>query len=447
LFRILKIEFMKKYLLVGIFLFAIITGTQAQTDSLVWDLSRCISYAIENNLTVKQAQLNKSTSEIAYTRSKGAFLPSISASASQNYNNGSYVDGFGEYQSTSSNSTNLGANASLSFYTGGQQVHQLKQNQLLVEQNDLYVKEAMNNITLSLTQAYIQALYYREGILSAQNNVEATRKQYEQAKAKYDLGSLAAKDLADVESQLANNEYQLVAAKNSFAQQLLNLKQLLELAPEQSLEIQVPAINSEALLVPDKMDVYQKACEVMPEIQSGNLQVDISKKDLLIAKSGYYPTISLTGGLSTNYSSTKQNSFGNQMSNNINKTAGLSLNIPIFNKLNTRSSVQNAKISIDKSQIQLTSAQKELYQKIEQAWQNAISSQSELRASYLSKKASENAYKLAQQQFSLGSLSATDLLVSQNSFRNAEQKYLQTKYTSLLYYQLLQFYQGNNIKL
>jgi outer membrane protein len=438
---------MKKYLLIASCIVFTIQNLQAQTDSLVWDLTRCISYAVENNLTVKQAQLTKTASEINYRQSKNAFLPSISASASQNFSDGSHVDGYGNYYSSSSNSTNLGANASMNFYTGGQQIHQIKQNRLLMEQNDLYVQEAKNNITLSITEAYIQALYYREGIVSAENTVEASHKQYVQAKAKFDLGSLAAKDLADVESQMASNEYQLVSAKNSYAQQVLTLKQLLELGPEQSLEIQVPMVKSDSLLIADKMDVYKKACEVMPEIQSGNIQVGISQKDLLIARSGYYPTISLSGSLNTSYSGDLANSFGNQISNNINKGAGISLNIPIFSRFSIRSSIQNAKIEIDKSKIQLTTAQKELYQKIEQAWQNAISAQSELQASEVSKKASQKAYQLAQQQFALGGLSATDLLVSQNTFLNAEQKYLQTKYTCLLYYQLLQFYQGIEIKL
>lgn len=437
---------MKKYLLIASCIVFTIQSMQAQTDSLVWDLTRCISYAVENNLTVKQAQLTKSASEINYRQSKNAFLPSISANGSQSFSKGSNFSD-GEYKETSYNSTSLGANASMNFYTGGQQIHQIKQNHLLMEQNDLYVQEAKNNITLSITEAYIQALYYREGIISAENTVEASRKQYIQAKAKYDLGSLAAKDLADVESQMASNEYQLVSAKNSYALQVLTLKQLLELGPEQSLEIEVPVVKSDTLLIADKMVVYQKACEVMPEIQSGNLQVNISQKDLLITRSGYYPTISLSGGISAGYSDRQSGTFATQLKGNINQNVGINLNIPIFNRFSTHSSVQNAKIEIDKSKIQLTTAQKELYQKIEQAWQNAISAQSELRASEVSKQASQKAYQLAQQQFALGGLSATDLLVSQNTFLNTEQKYIQTKYTCLLYYQLLQFYQGIEIKL
>jgi outer membrane protein len=290
---------MKSIFLTGSCIFFMLAGTRAQNDSITWDLSQCIQYAIENNLTVKQAELNKATSEVNYQQSRHVFLPGISATASKDFN-------------SNGNSTSLSAGATIDFYTGGQQVNNIRQDKLIVQQNDLYVQEAKNNITLSLTQAYIQALYYREGMVIAKNNLDASQKQYIQAKAKYDIGSLAAKGLADVASQVANNEYQLVAAKNNFAQQVLKLKQLLELAPGQLFDIVIPEVNGDSLLIADKMDIYQKALSIMPEIESQNLQVSVNELGLKIARSGYYPTLSLNGGLSTGQNSNSVATFSSQ---------------------------------------------------------------------------------------------------------------------------------------
>lgn len=439
---------MDKYFFLTISLLFNMLNIFAQPDSTIWDLERCIGYAVENNLTVKQAELTKATADINYRQAKNNFLPTLSASASQIFNNGSNIDQVnGGYYTTSSVSTSLGANMSVSFYTGGRQLHELKQNGLVVKQNQEYVNDAKNNIILSILEAYIQAVYYREGIVTAQNNYDASLMQVEQAKAKYQIGSIAALALADIESQLATNQYQLVMAKNNYNAQELVLKQLLEFGPGLKFEITAPNIDADTLVIENKTDIYNKALSFMPQVQASKMQIDINQKDILIARSGYYPTVSLSGGVNAGYTSNDPAAFGTQLSGKINENINISLNIPLFSKLSNNSAVSKAKIAVDKSRVQLATEQKNLYQKIEQAWQNAVASQSEMRSVKVSKNAAFESYTLAQQQFANGALSSTDLLVSQNNYLNAEQNYLQTKYSCLLYYLLLKFYSGQQIKI
>ncbi|HAI39462.1 MAG TPA: TolC family protein, partial [Maribacter sp.] len=158
-------------------------------------------------------------------------------------------------------------------------------------------------------------------------------------------------------------------------------------------------------------------------------------------------TLSLTGSLGSGYTSISDNTFYDQLDVNFNQRLGLSLNIPIFNRNQTKSAVQTATFNIEKAEIQKQTVEKEVIKKVETAYQNALSSQEQLVAAEASQQAAEQSYNLAQKKYELGDLSTTDLVISQNTYTNAQQNYLQSKYLNILYHQLLQFYQGNEIKL
>jgi outer membrane protein len=420
-----------------------------QTPEGGWDLQRCIEYAVANNITVKQSVLNQETAENNLTRSKASRLPSLSASGSQSLTKGTSTDPITyDFVSQTIHSTSVGLNAQVTVYNGSKINNTIKQNGLLVSQNSYYVAASKNDISLQVTEAYLQALSYKEGITIAENNLKSSEAQATRSQALFDAGSIAMKDLADVKSQLASDRYTLVTAKNAYDHQVLTLKQLLELEPEQSFELAFPSKEQESILViPDKYTVYKEALAIMPEIKSGKLQTDVATLDLKIAKAGYQPTLSMTGGLSTGYTNTQRYTFSEQFNNNFNQRLGLTLSIPIFNGLQARTNVQNSRIEIQSAELNLTAARKTLYQKIENAHQQATAAQSEMEAAAAQRDASKVAYDLAQQQYAVGAVNTVDLLVSQNTYLQAQQKYTQAKYTAILYYQLLQFYEGNPIKM
>ena len=193
--------------------------------------------------------------------------------------------------------------------------------------------------------------------------------------------------------------------------------------------------------------IYKKALIYLPEIEASNLNIAVNEKKLDIAKGGYLPTISLTGSLGSGYTSINNNKFIDQYNVNFNQQLRLTMSIPIFNRNQTKAAVQTATINIEKAQIQKQTTEKEVYKKVETAYQNAVSAQEQVIASEASKTAAEQSYKLAQKKYELGSLSTTDLVISQNTYTNAQQNYLQSKYLNILYHKLLEFYQGNDIKL
>lgn len=433
------------------FLFCSLFGFGQETKNVKkqWTLEECITYAKEKNISIKTAELTKNAAEVNYEQSKSSRLPNLTASASQNLSFGNSIDPItSDFVSQEVQSTSLGVNTALTLFQGKQISNQIKQNKLLVDQNSFFVVEAENNVVLSITEAYVQILYNKEGIRIAENNLQASEKEVQRAKMRLDAGSIARKDYTDALSQAATNKYNLITAQNNLSKQILVLKQLLELAPEEDFDVVfLSEFNSKASVIPNKIEVYNAAVALMPEIKASQLNVAVSEKELDIAKGAYLPTLSLSGSLGTGYTNTQNLTFSDQLNLNFNQRVGLSLSVPIFNRNQTKAQVQNAKISIDKAEIALQTAQKDLYKKIQTAWENATASSEQLVSAQVAQDAAEESYSLAQKKYELGALSTTDLVVSQNTYTNAAQNYIQAKYLTILYTQLLAFYQGNEIKI
>lgn len=441
---------MKLYLIIASFLVMQFSFAQEVTIiPKIWSLEDCIAYALENNITVKEATLNKNIAEVDYNKAKSSRLPNLFGSASQNFSNGNSIDPItSEYVTDQIYSTNVGISSSLTVFQGNQINNQIKQNNLLLDQSIFQEEVEKNSIVLNLLEAYLQTLYNKESITIAQNNLEASEKEVLRAKSRLDAGTIALRDYTEAQSQAASNQYDVIAAKNNYQKYILELKQLLELPPTQDIEIESIADNMDLLYMElNKIEIYNKALNFLPELKASDVSILANQKELDIVKGGYLPTLSLTGSLGSGYSSTYDYTFSDQFNTNFNQRLGLSLSIPIFDRNQTKAEAKTATLNIEKAEIKKLQTKKNIYKKVETAYQNALSSQEQVIASEASKTAAEASYKLAQKSYELGGLSTTDLVISQNTYTNAQQNYLQAKYLNVLYHQLLQFYQGNDIKL
>jgi len=433
---------MKYYIiLLSIFL----TGRLAAQSDPIWSLQDCIDYAVSNNITVKKTILDKQTAAINYKQQKDNKLPSVSGSGSFNTSRGSTIDPItSSFLNQTISSNSYGINAQMVLYQGNSLNLQIEKNELLVQQSALYQKEAENNIKLSVIESYLQVLYYNEGITIAKNAAASSAEELSQARVKFANGAIAQLDLADLETQHATNEYNVVAAQNQYAQQLLQLKQLLELDPSESFNIKPVALIEELKEIPDKQTVFSIASQTLPDIKLFDAQEDILKKELEITKTGYKPTLSLNGGLNSGYTNTMNMSFIDQIHGNFSQQIGLTLSIPIFSKYQNKNNVALSKINIQQNQLNKTAASKTLYSTIETAWQNAVANQTQQVSAKTTRDNAELAYNLARKKFDFGGLTTTELSVSRNSYLTAEQTYLQSKYLAVLYSSLLDFYQNNN---
>lgn len=415
----------------------------------IWSLEDCITYALKNNITVKDAALNTKIAEVDYEKAKLSRLPDLFGNASQSFSNGNSIDPVtSDFVPDQTHSTNIGINSSVTLFQGNRITNQIKQNSLLFEQSSYLEEAEKNNIVLTILETYLQTLYSKENITIAENNLNASEKEVLRAKARLDAEEIALNDYTEAQSQAATNRYRLITAKNNYQQYIIALKQLLELPPMEDLEIKTINENMNFVnLTLNKIEVYNKAINHLPEIEASKIGVAISEKELDIVKSAYLPTLSLSGNIGSGYTSAIKNTFSNQFNVNFNQRVGLSLSVPIFNRNQTSAAVKTATINIEKAEMQKYRTEKEIYKKIETIYQNVLSAQEQVVAAEASKVAAEQSYNLAQKKYELGDLSTTDLVISQNTFTNAQQNYLQAKYLNILYYQLLQFYQGNDIKL
>ncbi|WP_299100081.1 TolC family protein [uncultured Winogradskyella sp.] len=427
----------------------VVAQTTDSTSTKIWTLEDCLNYALENNITIKDASLNLEQSEINYSAAKSSRLPNLYGSASETFSNGNSIDPItSDFVSDQIYSTNVSLNSSFTLFQGHQIENQIQQNELLKNQSVFLHEETQNNIILSILENYLQILYAKEGITIAENNLIATEKEVERSKARLDVGSISLSDYTEAQSQAATNKYAIIAAKNTYQQYIIELKQLLELDPTEDIEIQTLSSDTNYVTLQlDKFSIYNSALGILPEINASKLGVEVQEKELEIAKGAYLPTLSLVSSLGSGYTSVNDNNFSDQFNVNFNQRIGLSLNIPIFNRNQTKAAVQSAQINIEKAEISKQTTEKEVYKKVETAYQNAVSTQEQMIAAEASKIAAEQTYKLAQKKYELGALSTTDLVISQNTSTNAQQNYLQAKYLNILYHQLLQFYQGNDIKL
>ncbi|MEZ5026752.1 MAG: TolC family protein [Chitinophagales bacterium] len=436
---------MKKYalLIIGI-LFFYCNDSYAQ--SKIWSLQDCIQYAIEHNVTVKKTELDKTTAELNYKQSKYNRMPSLSGSISGNISNGAAVDPItSNFVNQQVFSNNYGLSGSLTLYQGGKLNLQIQQNKILLQKSDLYIQASKNDITLSIIEAYIQALYYNEGITIAENTLNSSTEELKQTQIKFNNGAISQLELSNMETQNSNNEYNVVTAKNQYAQQVLELKQLLELNLDDEFEIQNLKLDDIAIVIPNKEEVFKKAVATLPDLKIYDLAQQSLEKSIKIARAAYLPTISLGFGLSSGYTTTMDYDYGYQLKTNFKQYGSLSLNIPIFSKLQERTNIRLAKVQLQQNDLDKVATTKALYSKIETAYQNAVVNEAQATSSQKTRDNAKLAYELASKKYSFGGLTATDLSVSRNTYLNAEQTYLQNKYLTVLYQYLLDFYQGKSL--
>ncbi|MFC5871518.1 outer membrane protein [Chryseobacterium arachidis] len=428
---------MKKYLTIALFI-----GILAPAQK-VWTLQDCLDYAVENNITVKKTVLDKTTAQLNYQQQKNNKLPTIYGSSSLGLTNGSSIDPItSSFVNQNILSNSFGISGNMTIYQGNKLNLQIEQNKMILDQSSLYQKQAENNIVLNVLEAYLQSLYYYEGIEIAKYTANSSAQELKLTQTKYKNGAISKLELADVETQNAQNQYTVVSSQNLYNQQVLKLKQLLELDPSVDFEIKKTSLPDIDETIPDKQQVFALATENLPDLKIYDAQNEILNKALQITKAGYKPTLSATAGLNTGFTSTQDYSYFNQVKNNFNKSVGLSLNIPIFSKKQNDTNVELAKIDIQQNQLDKISAGKTLYSSIETAWQNAIANQAQQKSSKVARDNAKLSYDLSTKKFEFGGLTTTELSVSRNTYLTNEQTYLQSKYMAVLYTQLLNFYQG-----
>ena len=410
-----------------------------------WTLQTCLDYALENNIQVRQSRVSELSGLEDTELAKAQLFPSLSASVSQSFVN--YPSG--DATDNNSYSGNYNLNANWTLFDGGRRTKEIKRSKLQNEVDKLSTEETEDNIQIAVVQAYLQVMYAMESVRINENTVETAKAERDRAEELYKAGSISSVDLAQLESQYSSDKYQLVVAKNSLDNYKLQLKQLLELDILDEIKLDMPDIAEEHILtpLPDKEIIYMTSLEVMPQIRSSELSIEMAELEKQKAKSSYWPTLSMNAGVGTGHISGTDYNFGNKIWKNFNESIGLTISIPIFANRENKTAYNKAKLALTTSQLDLLNAQKDLLQTVESIYLDAVSAQSQYlsateRLSYI-----QQSFQLTEEQFFLGMKNTLEMLTEKNNLLTAQQEVLQAKYMAIMNIQLLNIYQKKPVNL
>ena len=437
-------------------LLATATALHAQ-ETKKWTLDDCIGHAMDKNIQLQQDRISLEETEEDIRNAKAALFPSLSFNTGQNIVNRPYQQNSATVSGTeiisSNNKTTYNGsynlNAQWTLWNGNRRLNNLKQQKTNKEIAQLTVAETENMLKEQIAQLFIQILYADESIQINRRTLEVSKATYERAKELFQEGSISKADLAQLEAQVSNDQYQLVTAENSMRNYKLQLKQLLELDGSAEMELELPELGDEHVmeLLPSQADVYQTALASRPEIQSGKLSVDNAKLNISYAKAGYMPTISLSASTSSMTNNSSQNNWAQQMKYGWNNMIGVSLSIPIYDQRQNKSAVRKARLQYNNTQLDLMNKEKELYSTIEGLYLDALNAQQQYAAAEAKVKSSQTSFDMVSEQFNLGMKNTVELLTEKNNLLSAKQERVQAKYMAILNRTLLDFYAGQEIKL
>lgn len=426
----------------------------AQTNDTTrqWSISDCFKYATEHNIQVSTLKLNELSSLQDLSAAKATRIPSLSGSVSNSFNNANNnVNGGLVNQLTTSGSYSV--NSSIVLWNDNYINNNIRQRELLTQSAGLSVQQSLNNITLQITQAYLDILLAKENLKYITDLVTTSEARVKQGQMFYDAGSIAKKDLLQLQAQLASDKYLLVQTQNAIRQNILSLKQVLQLPADTLFEVLTPDSVSVAPTLMSLHDVQQTALRDFPEIKIGKLGVDISSLDIAKAKASFKPTLNANGSLGTGYSDVITNSafpktgYFTQAGNNFYQRAGVTLSIPIFSNRINKTNLEKANIAYKTANLDLENTQLILSQAVEQAYLNASNAMQSYQAADEQLKATTESYRITNEQIRLGAINIYDLLQQRNQYVQAVQAFTQAKYSAVLQQKIYEFYMGRPITL
>ena len=421
--------------------------TAAHPFPAKWSLQDCLDYALKNNITINTFRLNQRSADQDLLLARAGVLPNLTGSASEYLNFQKKINSSGNYGNRGfSESGNYGLNSAITLYQGGYVRNNIREKQLYQQTAGLDILQEENDITLNVTQDFLNILLAKENIVYFQDLLNTSQSQVQQAKQKYDVGSIALKDLVELQAQTANDKYSLVTAQNTHRQNIIALKLLLQLPSEVPFEALEPDTLIAKNLVTDLTSTQQQALSTRPEIKLSDKEVDIARTDLQLARSGYLPTLQGTGAIGASHSGGDPGVF-QQLDNAFYQQIGLTLSVPIFTRRVTRTNVEKAKIQIEQTELNRKNTRNNLALTVEQAYVNVENAQGQYDASVEQVQYTKEAYRIANEQLKVGAITTVDYLIQRNLYTQAYQQYIQAKYNAALTIRIYDFYRGVPIKL
>ena len=412
-----------------------------------WSMQQCMQYAVEHNHEVKRAELELDNYKASKTGAIGRFLPSVDASIGAQYNFGRAIDPeTNGYTDVSTFYNGYSLYASLPIFDGFSRIHALKAAQASTLMGRASLRQSQDQTALNVLQAYTNVAYYEGLVKMADEKVQETELLLKQIRLLEEVGRKSAADVAQVESQKAEADYELTRQKNLYASAMLELKKTMAFPMQDTLLLNYRDWSHDSADVSTDQGPVPM---IHPELQAAQYQMQASKHEWHQARAAFYPSLSLSAGLNTTYYHTLHSdvgeSFSNQFKNNMGEYVGATLSIPLFNRLQTITSMRKAKNNYRIAQETYKQKQLELEKFSREAWQDWQGYLKQTVQMVEKVEADSIAYQLTKRQFEEGLSTAIDLRTTSAQLLNSKATLLQCQLMAMVKEQLVRYYRGEAI--
>lgn len=423
----------------------------ASAQSSSWSLRACIDYALDHNITLRQQENTTRSQRVQLDDSRGNHLPTVDASASQNFSFGRGLTAHNTYENTNTSSTSFSLGASVPVFHGNRIVNSVRLARLNLDASLADLEKAKDDIRVQVAKAYVQILYDMEVVDVARSQVSIDSMQVVRLEAMLREGTASPAQLSQQKASLAQSRLTVTNADNNYRLSLLDLSQLLELPSPEGFAIVRPDVSglmtaASALPLPDA--VYAEALGIKPQVRAEELRLAGSEYNIRIARGDYFPSLSFSAGMGSNYYKTSgfdADGFAKQMKNNFSQYLGVNLTVPVFNRFSTRNKIRSAKIERENQQLRLDNTKKALYKEIQQVYYNAVASEARYESCSEAVKSNEDAFALMKAKYENGRATMTEFNEQKNYYLKAQSELVQARYEYLYQMALLDFYRGREL--
>jgi outer membrane protein len=445
------------------------------------NLQQCIDTALKNNIQVQQTGLQKESAEVNQQQAKMNLLPNINGSWNYGFNFGRNVDPItNTFTKNQLSSSNISASAGVVLFNGMRLQNLIRQTSFSYKAAEMDYKQVQDNLVLNVILAYMQVILGEDVLTVSKAQLLVTKKQIERMEVLVKEGSAGSFQLTDMKGQMANEEINIINLENSLQQSKLSLCQLMNINYDTALSLQRDAIVlNDAVYAQNSEEVIAAAFQYMALVKANDFRIKSAEKNILIEKGNYYPSISLTGATGSSYSSLQNRpvptntivesptgdyikngssrtavykeeqifnaekiSYNNQLKSNLGFFTGISVQVPLFNNLQVRNRVKQAKILLRNTQLNAENTNYQLKQNIEQAWLNMNAAYNRYQVLKTQLINFEESFRAAEIRFETGVINAAEFLIAKNNLDRTKINLIQAKYEYTFRTKLLDFYQG-----
>lgn len=448
---------MKKNNCIGL-VFIILFSLSIQAQTKKWTLEECVKYALDNNISIKQTELDTKTATIDKKGAVGNFLPTLNSNASHSWNIGLNQDPTtGLLRNQTTQYTSIGAGLGFDIYKGLQNQNTLRKANLSVLATKYQLTKMQEDIALNVANAFLQVLFNKENLKVQQEQKAISEKQFSRSEELVKAGSVPRGDLLDIKATVASNNQNVIAAENMLLISKLSLAQLLQLKEFYDFDVADDTVPNDEnnILAQTPAAIYDKAKEQRTELKIAKTNLEIAQKNVTIAKGAFQPTLqgfynfnsrisyadtyALVNGVPVTQSAPP---FAQQFSDNKGQTFGAQLSIPVFNGYSVRNNVERSKVSLEKSKIAVEQEELALQRNVYTAFTDAKGGLNAYESAITALEARQEAYNYAKEKYAVGMMNSFDFNQAQTLLTNAQSEVLRTKYDYIFKIKILEFYFG-----